>query len=139
MLIDEIRNIKSTRRELRKFGLTMAVALAVIGGFVMWRQKSYYRVLFVASALFLLPGLLLPALLKPFQKVWMTLALLIGWVMTHLILTILFYLVLTPTALIMRVLGKDILNLRFEKDSAKSYWIPRPTDGRQKSDYEKQF
>ena len=139
MLIDEIRDIKSTRSDLKKFGVTMAAALAVIGGFVLCRQHGYYPYFFCASALFLLSGLLLPSLLKPVRKIWMTLAVIMGWFMTRLILISLFYLVLTPTALLMRLLGKDVLDTRFDKNSHGTYWIARETQESRKSDYEKQF
>ncbi|UCG48054.1 MAG: hypothetical protein JSU94_21570 [Phycisphaerales bacterium] len=139
MLIDEIGDIKSTRGDLRKFGLTMAAALAVIGGFLLWRQKGYYPYLFCVSILLLLAGLLAPSALKPVQKIWMTLAVMMGWFMTRLILISLFYLVLTPTALLMRLLGKDMLDIRFQGDSRSSYWIAREARQPKKSDYEKQF
>ncbi len=139
MLIDEIRDVKSTRSDLRKFALTMAAALAVIGGFLLWRQKGYYPYLFCVSILFLLAGLLVPSALKPVQKIWMTLAVILGWFMTRLILISLFYLILTPTALLMRLLGKDMLDTRFPAHPGSSYWIARKTQQPQKSDYEKQF
>jgi len=139
MVIEEIKNTKSKTSEFRKFGVTMAVVLALIGGLILWRHKNYYWYLFGAAALFLLLGLLAPSMLKSAHKIWMTLSIIMGGFMSRLILIILFYLVLTPTGLLLRILGKDILNTRITKDSSESYWIPRKTNKSQERDYEKQF
>ncbi len=139
MIIDEIRNIDSSGRQLRKFALAMAVPLALIGGLLLWRQSSYYWCFFLASGLFLCPGLLVPALLLPLHKAWMSLAIIMGFVMTRLILLILFFLVLTPIALLLRLLRKDLLDLKFDRNSARSYWLARSGDDSRPPDYTKQF
>jgi hypothetical protein len=139
MLLDEIRGIDSSRRELRKFGFVMAGALAVIGGLLLWRGKPYYPYFFGCSVVFTALGALLPTVLLPIQKAWMTLAVILGWIMTRVILCVLFYLVLTPMGLLMRLFGKDILNMKMERDSASSYWIPRQTDESEERDYQRQF
>ena len=138
MLIDEIKGIDSSRSELRKFGFIMAGALAVLWGILLYKDKAYCWYLFGGAFLPLLTGLFAPMILKPFQKVWMTIAIVMGWIMTRIILSILFYLILTPIGLIMRLLGKDILNMKLDAESP-SYWIPRQTDISEKRDYEKQF
>lgn len=139
MLIDEIKGIDSSRRELRKFGFVMAGALAVIGGLLLWRGKSYYPYFFGCSLLLGVLGAALPSMLMPIQKAWMTLAVIMGWIMTRVILCVLFYVVLTPIALLMRLLGKDILDMKFGSDDSTSYWIPRQTDASEERDYERQF
>lgn len=81
----------------------------------------------------------LPHFLKPVFKVWMAFAELLGWIMTRVILIILFYAVLTPTALVARVVfRKRFLDLYFE-DSKKSYWHSRAKSDFKASDYERQF
>lgn len=139
MIIEEIRKIDSSVRELRKFAFVMGVPLALIGGFLLWRQKDYYRYFFAASALFVLAGLLVPVVLKPLHKVWMTFSIIMGWLMTRVILCILFFVILTPTALLLRLLGKDLLNMKFDRNSSQSYWLARSADQSQKPDYTKQF
>lgn len=130
---------KSSRSELRKFGVIMSICLAVLGGLFLWRGKSYYWCFFAVSILFLFFGLALPVVLRPVNRVWMTLSLIMGWFMSRLILIILFYLVLTPTAALLRMFGKDILNISFKKNSTESYWIPRKTGSSEKGDYERQY
>ena len=138
MIIEEINNIRSGRNELRKFGITMGIVLGLLGGFLLWRGKVYYPIFFIISTLFLFLGLVLPVLLKPIQKIWMVLALIMGWFMTRIILIILFYLIVTPIGLLARLFGKDFLNTKFNKN-ADSYWIPKKEAPFDKKNYENQF
>jgi hypothetical protein len=139
MIIEEIRKIDSSVRELRKFAFVMGVPLALIGGFLLWRQREYCWYFFAASGAFIGAGLLVPAVLMPLHKVWMTFSIIMGWLMTRVILCILFFVVLTPTALLLRLLGKDLLNMKFDRNSSQSYWLARSADQSQKPDYTKQF
>ena len=139
MIIEEIKNIDSSTRELRKFALAMAVPLALIGGFLLWRGREYYWYFFIASGLFIFPGLLVPVVLTPLHKVWMTFSVIMGWFMTRVILCVLFFIVLTPMALLLKLLGKDLLDMKFEKDSSQSYWLARNDDDLENRDYRKQF
>lgn len=123
----------------RPFSLTTAIPLALIAVLLLWQQRDCYWHFFVAAGLFVFPGLLVPALLKLVHKAWMTLAVIMDWVMTRLILNLLFLLVLTPTALLLHLLGKDLLNLEFNRDSSESYWIPRCPDDTRAPDHTKPF
>jgi hypothetical protein len=136
--IDEIKNIKSEKSDLRKFGITIGIVLGILGGLFLWRQKDYYYYFLVFSFIFIFLGISFPTLLKPIQKIWMSLAVIIGWFMTRVILSILFYLVLTPTGLILRLFGKQFLDLKMDNPK-KSYWKYRDPKAIKKSRYEKQF
>lgn len=138
MLLDEIKNIKGDKKELKKFGLTFAVVFIILGSLFWWRGKNYYFYCFIFSSVFLITSLLLPLLLKPIYKLWMTLALVLGYVMTRVILSVLFYFILTPVGLIARLLGNQFLDLKIDK-SKESYWNYRKTKPFNKHDYEKQF
>ena len=139
MIIEEIKNIDSSPRELRKFALAMAIPLALIGAFLLWRGRGYYWYFFVASGLFICLGLLVPVVLMPLHKVWMTFAVIMGWFMTRVILCVLFFIVLTPMALLLKLLGKDLLDMKLDKDSSGSYWRVRSEDDSENRDYRKQF
>jgi len=138
MLKEEIKNIKESKKDLRKFGLTVGLALLAIGIvlFTLEKPAAFY---FggTGSALILL-GLIYPNILKPLNKVWMTIALVLGWFMSRVILIILFYLVLTPLGLIAKLFGKDFLDLKIEKNSS-SYWIKREKTKVDPADLERQF
>ena len=139
MIIEEIKNIDSSPRQLRKFALAMALPLALIGAILLWRERSYYKYFFIASALFICPGLLIPVVLTPLHKVWMTFSIIMGWFMTRLVLCVLFFVVLTPIALLLRLLGKDLLNTKFDRTASQTYWLPRDNSDPQSRDYTKQF
>ncbi|MCK4788746.1 MAG: hypothetical protein KAV87_33700 [Desulfobacteraceae bacterium] len=132
-------NTQSQTSELRKFGVIMTIFLALLGGLFLWRGRSYYWCFFVLSLLFAGFGLVRPTVLGPVHKAWMKLSRIIGWFMSRLILIILFYLVMTPTALLLRMFGKAMLNINFKKNWSESYWIPREAGDHRERDYERQF
>jgi len=138
MFIEEVRNIKSSKKQLRNFEIMAGIILGLLGGLFWWQQNGCYPYLLVLSAVFLLSGLLLPNLLRPIYKVWMLLALLLGWLTTRVILIVLFYGVVTPIGLLAKLFKKDFLNLKSGHD-VDSYWIYRQKTKFTKEDYEKQF
>ncbi|UCE24589.1 MAG: hypothetical protein JSU74_00635 [Candidatus Zixiibacteriota bacterium] len=137
-IIDQMKRIESGKKELRSFGIVMAVALAIIGGILLWNESRYYVHIFGIGAAFLVLGLAVPILLWPIHKVWMSLAIVLGWVMTRLILAVLFYLVFTPIGLVARIFGKKFINTAVDRE-ADSYWIVKEKLSIDKADYEKQF
>ncbi|MFH1219784.1 MAG: SxtJ family membrane protein [Candidatus Eisenbacteria bacterium] len=128
----------SRKRELRKFGLTVGIAFGVLGGLLLWRGKWVYPYSFVVSAALILLGLARPVLLGPLHKGWMKVADLMGWVMTRVILIILFYAVVTPLGLLARLAGKDFLDLKFDS-RADTYWSRRDTADLSEDHYERQY
>ena len=122
----ETANLKPTFKDLRKFGLTFLVVLGAFSGFLFWRG-SHAAPWFLALALiFGLWGMLLPRWLAPLYKIWMTLAIVMGAIMARVLLTILYYLVVTPIGLTMRLLGKDILDIKMK--DRDSYWHQHPEE-----------
>ena len=75
--------------------------------------------------------------LKPFYIIWMTFAVIFGWFMTRLILSILFYNIMSIIAIIAKIVGKDFLYL--QSNNNESYWNLRDKDQEDNQDYEKQF
>ena len=138
MIAEEIKNIKSGKSDLRKFGITMGIVLTLLGGLLFWREKDYYFYFFILAAAFIIPGLAVPAVLKPIHKVWMTISIILGWIMTRVILSVLFYFVVTPTGWLARLFGKQFLDLKIDK-GVSSYWISKEEQKLNKADYERQF
>jgi len=138
MIVEEIKTIKSGKSDLCQFGITMGIVLILFGGLFLWCDKDYYIYLFIIAAAFIILGLAVPFVLKPIHKVWMTISIILGWIMTRVILSILFYLVVTPTSWLARLFGKRFLDLKIDKN-ARSYWIPKKELKVNKADYEKQF
>lgn len=138
MVIEEIRNIKSGKSQLRQFGIAVGIALGLLGLLLFLRQKEYYPYFLILSFVFLLLGLAMPFFLKPLQKIWMSLAILIGWFVTRIILIILFYVVVTPIGILARLWGKDFLDIKFDKNM-DGYWIARAPIKSDKRSYENQY
>jgi hypothetical protein len=136
MLLEELKNIKSQRRDLRNFGLTVGGILAVLGCVLLWREKPSYPYFLATGVLLVASGLAVPFALKPFQKAWMALSILLGWVMTRVILSVLFYLAITPLSLVLRLAGMRFLD---KGRNEKSYWRYRKTEDKDPSRYERQF
>ena len=136
-LPDEIRNMKSGRPELRQFGLTLGIFFGLLGGLFLWRHRGGFPLFFALSAFFLCFGIFSPGFLKPIQKIWMAAAFLAGWMMSRVILTVLFYTVITPIGLLTRLLGKNFMGGSFEEEKA-TYWTDRVAQ-KDKEHYERQY
>jgi len=138
MITEEIKNIKETKKDLKKFGITVGTVLILIAGVLLWKQKDGYIYFGITGILLVSAALIKPVILKPLNKAWMTLAILMGWVMTRVILIILFYIVVTPTAFFAKVFKKSFLDLKIDK-ARNTYWEIRKKKQFEPEDYEKQF
>ena len=99
----------------------MAVPLALLAGLGHWRHKAAWPYLAGAAGFFLLAGLIVPKALAPIEWAWMRLAKGLSFVVTHLIVGLAFFLVITPIGLVMRAIGKRPLALASDP-KASSYW-----------------
>ncbi len=136
----EITKLKEDKSTLRKFAITIASALCIIGALVFFlgsRAETAFWLWGFGSSILIL-GITVPNVLKPFHLLWMTLAFVLGWFVSRLILSIVFYLVMTPIGLVMKIIGKDLINQKLEKNNL-SYWIKRDPVNRNPESYEKLF
>lgn len=138
MLTEEFKNIKSGRNELKQFGLIIGAVLLIVGSYLFWKIYPNYSYFLISGVIFVVAGLIFPILLKPLQKLWMTIALILGWFMSRLVIAAVFYLILTPVSLIAKIVGKKFLELKGTK-SQKSYWNYRQSAKIARIDFEKQF
>jgi hypothetical protein len=132
-----IEGAAPTRKQLAAFGATMAGALAVLAALRVWRSgfDGLAVAALVAGALFVLAGLLAPRPLAPVFRGWMRLAEVLGWINTRILLTVIFYLVVTPIGLVMRLARRSPLDLR----QRESYWAEPPRSSYGDRHFEKQF
>ena len=137
MILEEIKSIKSDKKELKKFGVSIGIFLLIVGIILLIYSKPSYPYFLITGGVLIAVAYILPTFLFPFQKVWMALAVVLGFIMTRVILSILFYLIITPINFISKLFKKDFLNLKIEKEK-KSYWNLREIKY-EKSSTEKQF
>lgn len=124
-----------TSREGRTFGFTVGLAFAGLAGIAAWRGHSVtWMVLTLVSGALLISGAVVPAKLGGVQRGWMAFAHLLSKVTTPVIMGIVYFLVITPIALVRRAIGRQPLKHR-ESDS--SFWLPPSPGGR--SNMERQF
>ena len=122
--LSEIRNIKSDKKEIRKFSLLIGVIVMAVSSFFFFRGKDHYYVIFIFGVGMMLIGLVYPTVLKPMYLIWMSFSISVGFIMTHVILIIIFYVIFTPVGIMMKLLGKDLLDEKINKE-ASSYWTRR--------------
>ena len=138
MIIEEIKQIKTGRKNLRSFGITFGVIVILIAAFLFYKEKESFLFIFYIGLAFIGLGLMMPILLKPIFLIWMVFSLIIGLVMTKFILTLLFYLIVTPIGVISKLFGEDFLGL--EKEIfCDSYWNLRDSNMEKNQNYKNQF
>jgi len=112
----------------RSLGLTFCAFFALLAILPLGRHQPFRWRWMIASAVFLVIGLMAPGLLHPLSRVWAKLALLLHRIVNPITTAIMYVVVFVPAGWIFRLLGKDSLRLKLEPD-AESYWIPRNPPG----------
>ncbi len=118
---------KKSKKALRRYGFVMAGAFGVISALLWWRSSAGAPYVLGVASFFGILAIVAPTLLGPVEKLWMAFAEKLSIVMTTLILTVAYYLVITPIGLLLRVMGKDLLKIK--KSQAPSFWQPVEPDG----------
>jgi len=139
MIRAEIQELDTSPRNLRKFGLVVGGVFGLLTVWFWWRGKAFYPYVLILSVSLVVFGLIWPKVLKQVYVIWMSLALVLGLIVSTVLLTILFYLVVMPVGLVARLSGKDFLSRKLDPN-ANSYWIARDRSiPRRMKDYEQQF
>jgi Na+/proline symporter len=111
-------------RELRQVGCGFGILFCLVGGILFWKDHRWGALLLLVGPLltlafwFELPGV------RPFFKIWMAFAMRMSRVMTAVLLSLLYFLVLTPTSLLARLFGQRFVETKIDK-AQPSYWEPR--------------
>lgn len=125
-------------RQARKTALMVGSALLLLAALSLWRAHLVRaEVLGGAGALLLLLGLFAPRWTVPFHNAWMKFAGALGYINSRILLSLMYYGVLTPVGLVLRVAGHDPLNRR--RRPSDSYWIPRPKPRQDPEQFERLF
>jgi len=107
----------------RSFGIVFFVVFLIISIWPLLDEKELRYWSLIVSFIFLILGILKSNILTPLNKVWFKFGILLGNIISPIIMAFVFFLVVTPISLIMKIFGKDILNLKKNKNS--SYWIKK--------------
>ena len=136
-MLAEINNINTRKKDIRSFGYTIGIILLFISLILFYYNIELYMGFSIVALVFIILGILFPLSLKPIYLIWMIFAVLLGWLMTRIILTLLFYIILTPIGLVTKLLGEDFLSLKNKRDN--SYWNNRDIQADLNKNYKKQF
>ena len=107
----------------RSFGIVFFIVFLIISLYPLLHGENIRVWSLIISIIFLVLGLLNSKLLNPLNKIWFKFGLLLGKIISPIVMGIIFFLVVTPIALFMRLLKKDLLNLKFNKKN--TYWIEK--------------
>ena len=107
----------------KSFGIVFFVLFLLISLYPLLNNESIRLWSLIVSLIFLVLGILNSNLLSPLNKLWFKFGILLGKIISPLIMGIIFFVVVTPIGLIMRLLGKDLLNLQYR--DYQSYWIEK--------------
>ena len=110
----------------KSFGILFFVVFLIISLWPLLKGNDLRIWSLIISILFLILGLLKSKFLTPLKRIWIKFGELLGKIISPIILAIVFFIVITPIGLFMKILRKDLLNIKFTKD--KSYWIKRDKD-----------
>jgi hypothetical protein len=124
------RNTRPGRTDLKWFGPILAVLFVIVGLIAMFRfdAPGVAKVVWAVGVPFVVAYFAVPALRIPIYVGYMTLVFPLGWLVSHVVLAVLFFLIVTPTALVLRIVRYDPLKRRWERQ-ATSYWTDHRTGG----------
>tara|TARA_B100002051_G_C16227050_1_gene388603 strand:- start:26 stop:406 length:381 start_codon:yes stop_codon:yes gene_type:complete len=114
----------SNKSSNRSFGILFFIVFLVIGLWPIINQNDPNIYLILISIIFLILGLLNAKILSPLNLIWIKIGELLGKIIAPIVMAIIYFMILTPISLIVRIFGKDLLGLKFTKQ-IKTYWINR--------------
>lgn len=143
---EELKLIEKDTSKVRSFGWTVGGAFLVlwlifigpVHFFSGYEKGGHYPVLMWIGIALVVLGTVAPVILRPIFLLWMTLAVALGFVMTRVILSLFYYLVLTPVGLVFRLIGRDALHRKLDRQG-ESYWIAKEYPIKDRSRYENFF
>ena len=118
----------------KSFGIVFSIFFLLVSIYLLLNNDSIYYWSLLVSFIFLVLGLMNSKILSPLNLLWFKFGILLGKIVSPVVMGIIFFLVVTPISIILKIFGKDVLNLKFNNN--KTYWIVK--DG-PKSNMKKQF
>tara|TARA_B100000787_G_C16166701_1_gene284272 strand:- start:20 stop:412 length:393 start_codon:yes stop_codon:yes gene_type:complete len=119
--MNDIKDIKIGSN--KSFGIVFFIFFLIVSLYPLKNEGDPIYWLVILSFIFLILGLLNSSVLSPLNKLWFKFGLLLGSIISPIVMGVVFFIVITPIALIMKILGKDLLNLK--KSENNTYWIEK--------------
>ena len=107
----------------KSFGLVFFTFFLIISLFPLFKDGNIRIWAIIPAIIFLILGLLNSSILSPLNKIWFKFGILLGSFVSPIVMGVVFFAIVTPTSLIMKILGKNLLHLK--KDNKKTYWIEK--------------
>ena len=107
----------------KSFGIVFFLFFLIVSLFPLFKNENIRVWSLIIAIIFLILGLLNSKFLTPLNKIWFKFGILLGNLVSPIVMSIVFFVIVTPTSIIMRVLGKNLLNLK--KGNKKTYWVER--------------
>ena len=108
----------------KSFGILFGIIFMLIAFWPLFYSKDIQLWSFIVASIFLIFAFIKPNLLKKPNNVWIKFGEILGFIIAPIVMALIYFLILTPISLLLRVYGKDLLNLKYEK-KLKSYWVSR--------------
>jgi len=124
MLLESSNHTPTEKSSPRSFGIVFSIVFLIVALYPLIHSESLLILALVISAIFLLLAFTAPSTLSFPNKLWFKFGILLGSIVTPIIMLLIYFLTVLPTGLVMRLLGKDLLRQKLDKN-AKSYWIDR--------------
>jgi len=129
----ETNNTEATKTDLRKFGFIMGTMFALIfGGLLPWifdkTSANWPLWPFFTMAIFWVLAVIVPESLRRVNEIWLKIGNVLGWINSRIILGIMFYLLIFPIGLLLKVFGKDAMNRKLDSNSDTYRRISKPRD-----------
>lgn len=130
---------RDEKKDIRSFGVGLSIILAVIGSYRLHSMGGDSALWFyIPCGVILILTFLIPSAIRPLYRGMTVIGGKIGWVNERLLLGLVFYFMVTPVAIVFRIMGKDPLERKIDADVG-SYWHPRPSSLLDKKRHEQQF
>jgi len=140
-MVNKLKSESTNRTPLptdRSFGLFFTSVFIAGGAYAYWASYTDWAIAYIAIATVFAGGtFFVPKLLTPLNKAWYGLGILLGRIVSPIVLGIIFYTLITPVAVIMRLFGRDALKLK--KQNVQSYWLERYPLGPSPDSFNNQF
>ena len=107
----------------KSFGIVFFIVFLIIALYPLIKDGDIRLWSLIVSLIFLILGLINSTILTPLNRLWFKFGIFLGKIVSPIILGTIFFLIVTPTGLLLRLFGKDVINLKYNKDN--SYWIKK--------------